>query len=143
MRQAAAFAVVFALAFASTACNGTETITTLVDRLMFQHAGGTLFTNPGTITMKEIHLEGVALKGKEVVIEGKVVEVSSHYTYIVIADDQARMLVVLTGIESAGPLLKAAVPHNVKVLGVIESGQKGLPYVMARSLNVVHDPGKA
>jgi hypothetical protein len=124
-------------------CVKQEVVVAAVDRLLFQKVGVTVFGNPGLLTMKEIHLDGVGLRGKEVVIEGKVVEVSEHFTYMVITDDQARMLVVLTGIASAGPTLRQSTPRSVRVLGVIESGQKGLPYVMARSLNVVQNPGKA
>ena len=76
-------------------------------------------------------------------ISGDVVEVSEHFTYMVIRDEQARMLVVLTGLESAGPTLRRMNPKSVRILGVVESGQKGLPYVIARSLNVVDSPNKA
>lgn len=124
-------------------CIKQEVVVAAADRLLFQHLGVTIFGNPGQLTMKEIHLDGAALRGKEVIIEGKVTEVSENFTYMVIADDQARMLVVLTGIESAGPSLRRDTPRGIRVLGVVESGQKGLPYVMARSLNVVQNPGKA
>lgn len=124
-------------------CVKQEIVVAAIDRLLFQRVGITVFGNPALLTMKEIHLDGVGLRGKEVVIEGKVVEVSEHFTYMVITDDQARMLVVLTGIASAAPTLRQSTPRSVRVLGVIESGQKGLPYVMARSLNVVQNPGKA
>lgn len=122
------------------ACIDREVFIAFSDRFLFQHFGTTVFVNPSQLTMKEIHLDSASLRGKQVVISGKVVEVSDHFTYMVIGDDQARMLVVLTGLDSAGPTLRRAMPKSVRVLGVVENGQKGLPYLMARSVNVIENP---
>jgi len=107
----------------------------LLDTLAFRLLGGTLFAHPDLLTMKEIHLDTGALKGKQVIVEGSVDEVSEHGTYLVLTDTSARLLVVLTDLEQGGSMVRGG-NKQLRVLGTIESGKKGLPYVMARSLNV-------
>lgn len=124
-------------------CLRQDTFISNADRILFQHFGTTIFVNPSQLSMKEIHLDSAILRGKEVIISGDVIEVSEHFTYMVIGDEQARMLVVLTGLESAGPALRRNKPKTVKVLGVVENGQKGMPHVVARSLNLLDSPNKA
>jgi hypothetical protein len=123
-----------------TGCMKASELPQLVDRVAFEHGGGTLFANPDLLTMKEIHLDNGTLAGREIILEGQVAEVSEHRTYLVLTDDSARMLVVLTELDSAfASALKDKPPGHLRVLGRIENGKKGLPYIMARAINVVAD----
>lgn len=124
----------------ATGCWRQESVPHLVDHLSFHFIGGTLFTNPDLLTMKEIHLDNGTLTGREIIVEGRVAEVSPHGTYLVLVDDTARMMVVLTDMESGAPFLKEEKPKTLRVLGTVESGKKGLPQIRAHSLNLMKDP---
>jgi len=125
-------------------CSRFERAATWVDQLAFAHLGGTLFTDPSRLSLKEIHLGDGTFTGREVIIEGRVAEVSQHGTYFVLTDDSARMLVVLTDLAGAAPVWATDTkPRAVRVLGTLESGQKGLPYVKAQAIDVVKDPASA
>lgn len=116
-------------------CFKTEEMPGRVDRWSFHRFGGTLFGNPDLLTLKEIHLDTGTLTGREVIVEGHVAEVSKHGTYLVLKDTTARLLVVLTDMEAASALLSDEKPKALRVLGTVESGKKGLPYLKARSVN--------
>lgn len=131
-----AFIVPMALA---SGCVKTEEIPTTLDRLAFQYIGGTLFTNPETMTLKEIHLDSGSLGGREIIIEGRVAEVSPHSTYVVLTDDTARMLVVLTDITTDAVGAHNGHPTALRVLGTIEAGKKGLPFVRAISVSAAKE----
>lgn len=124
-------------------CLQKEVIIHKVDTLLFEEIGSTIFINPLQPTMKEVHLDLAALRGKEVILEGKISDVSEHLTYMVMSDDNARMLVVLNKLEGRRIDLRSNQTLQVRVLGTIENGQKGLPYIMARSLNISPTAGKA
>ncbi len=129
-----------AVMLVTTGCLRQESAPQLVDHVSFHFIGGTLFTNPDLLTMKEIHLDNGTLTGREIIVEGRVAEVSPHGTYLVLVDDTARMLVVLTDMESGGPFLKSEKPKSLRVLGTVESGKKGLPQIRAHSLNLMKEP---
>jgi hypothetical protein len=131
------------LAVVLTGCWQRESLPHLVDHISFRWIGGTLFTNPDLLTMKEIHLDNGTLSGREIIIEGKVAEVSPHGTYLVLIDDTARMLVVLTDMQGAQTYLNAEKPKALRVLGTVESGKKGLPQIRAHSLNATDEPPAA
>jgi hypothetical protein len=136
MRRAVSTLGCLALALAVSGCWKKDELPRVVDQMAFQHAGGTLFTNPDTLTLKEIHLDNGKLTGREVIVEGRLAEVGNHRTYLVLTDDAARMLVVLTGLDAdVEPLLKGKDDHW-RVLGTVESGKKGLPYIMARAVSL-------
>lgn len=131
-------ALVLAL-FSLSGCYNPAQLPGLVDRWSFLRMGGTLFGHPEALTLKEIHLDTGTLTGREVIVEGEVTAVSEHGTYLVLKDDMARMLVVLTDMEAAAPLLTEAKPKILKVMGTVETGVKGLPYIRARSLNLTDE----
>jgi hypothetical protein len=118
-------------------CMKTDEMATALDRWAFEIMGGTFFGSPDTLSMKEIHLGGSNVVGREIIVEGKVADVSPNGTFVVLADESARLLVVLTDLAYAGPVLKREAPKTLRILGVVESGKKGLPLLRARSLNAV------
>lgn len=137
MRRLVRFALGAVAAASLTACVKLEDAQGFVDRAMFRQIGGTMFSTPDLISMKEIHLETVATKGKELILEGQVADVGQHGTYMVLRDENARMLVVLTDIVDAADIVKRDAHQTMKVWGTLETGKKGLPYLMAKSLTVV------
>lgn len=123
--------------FLIAGCHGEKSVTQIVDDAAFSWTGGTVFSDPGQLTMKELHFDEGKLLGREVIIEGEIVSTGKYYTYLVLSDDSGRMLVVLTHLEQAEDLLKTNDPKTIKVLGTVERGKKGLPYILARSINAV------
>ena len=136
MRRVKTVLCALVLLWGLSGCFKSEELPAWVDHWSFVRVGGTLFGNPESLTLKEIHLDTGTLTGRVVVIEGYVAEKSDHGTFLVLKDDMARMLVVLTDVESAAPFLLKAKPKILRVLGTVEVGTKGLPYIKARSLNV-------
>ena len=130
MRSVLAFSIMLSL----QGCYDKLTLTEFVDKKSFEITGATIFSQPGQITTKEIHFDSGNLLGREVVIEGNIVKTGKFYTHLVLTDESGRMLVVLTKIEDAEDVLKVSNPEKIKVLGTIERGKKGLPYVLAKSL---------
>lgn len=134
MRLVAWFGIVFAL----VGCNKARDLSNMFDMVSFRFTGGTLFSNPNQKTMKEIHLDKGVLLGKDVVVEGHVAEVGRFLTYAVLSDDTARLLVLLTDLDSVEFLTGT---HNarqkLKILGSVENGKKGLPFIQARAITVV------
>jgi hypothetical protein len=109
----------------------------IVDEWLFRETGGTLFSNPERLTLKEIHLDNGTLVGRQVVVEGVVQEVNPVGTFLVISDQSARLLVVLTDLENAiGRLPKKQ--ELLHVFGSIESGKKGLPFLKAVAVRSVN-----
>ena len=106
-----------------------------IDKKMFEKFGGTMFGSPNKITMKEIHLDNGTLLGQKVIVEGEIIMIGEHSTFMVATDESARMLVVLTNLTSAEVWLSQEKPLMVSILGVVERGKRGLPYIMAQSLS--------
>jgi hypothetical protein len=108
-----------------------------MDRRVFERWGVTFFTQPEVISMKEIHLESTTLIGREVLVEGVVDHVGKYATHLVVSDGLARLLVVVTGVNTDA-LLRAGVDgQNLKIWGFVENGRKGLPYLQALAIRRV------
>lgn len=139
MRSCAALSglFAFALALSSSGCMKLEEAEAMVDRRLFKQVGGTLFSTPDLFSMKEIHLDASRTKGKELILEGAVAESSEHGTYLVLKDDAARLLVVLTDIAGTTTTLAKIGAQKVKVWGTLETGKKGLPFLKAKALTLV------
>lgn len=110
------------------------------DRLMFQWFGGTVIGSPQQLSMKAVHLDQGGLVGRDLVIEGRVLEYGKNETFMVVADESARMLVVLTNLPPSEKPFKDLIPRNVRVFGTVERGKRGLPYVLARSFSATPSP---
>ncbi len=124
----------------TTSCIGDESLVNSLDRAVFSRSGKFLFSSYAPITLKEIHLGLEELRGKKVLIEGKVVESGKHHTFFIMEDDSARMLVVLTRFPNILPDLGTRQGKNVKVLGIVGNGKKGLPVVMASAIRTSPEP---
>lgn len=122
------------LFFPLFACQPLSELATASDDYTFTRFGKTLFKRYGFVTMKEIHLDKTMLLGHKVVVEGEVLELGRYKTYMVVSDNTARMLVVLSGVPSSMGLDEKIVGKRIKILGHIEDGKKGLPFVQASAL---------
>lgn len=117
-------------------CFRAEELPGRIDRWSFHRFGGTLVGSPDLLTLKEIHLDTGTLTGKEVIVQGEVGEVGKHGTYLVLKDSSARLLVVLTDLDATSALLvPGGSTTTLRILGVIESGKKGMPFLRARSFS--------
>ena len=126
-----------ALLVSLVSCKSGESTGQFCDRLLFQHFGVTVFHKPTLVPMKEVHLESGRLSGKELLVKGVILEMGKNGTYFVISDQTARLLVVLTELEDAGVALKNQRPRMVQIIGTVQSGKKGLPYLKASSMNIL------
>ena len=122
------------IALLCSSCSGGG-ITGFVDELSFGKWGTTVFTDPQQVSLKEIHLDTGNLLGRMIVVEGNLIEIGKHHTHMVVSDTTARMLVVLTQMRSAEKKLGANPPKVLRILGVVERGKKGLPYISAIAIN--------
>jgi len=108
-----------------------------LDKLAFRHIGGTLFSTPTETSLKAIHLDNGSLLGQEVITKGSIAKIGAHTTHLIISDHNARMLILLTDLTNAHLLLKEKKPKVLKVLGTVERGKRGLPFIQASALNTV------
>lgn len=127
------------LVFFSLGCNEVDSLKRYVDYASFKVIGGTLFSDPNQVTTKEIHFDSGRLLGREVIVEGQVLSYGKFDTYLVLSDESGRMLVVLTHIVGVDSDVEDTIKRQqnrsvLRVLGSVERGKKGLPYLLARSV---------
>ncbi len=127
--------VLFLMASFLTACSDGGSILRSIDSWVFGKYGSTLFERPEEVTqIRGVHLGLDNLGQNSIVIQGLVEEASPNGTYVVISDQSGRLLVVLSqlALEEQGAIgLKN---KTLRVLGTLESGKKGLPYLKARAM---------
>lgn len=113
----------------------TQSLLGTLDSFVFKTAGVTLLSNPSSVSIKELRLSGNKADS-EVVVEGKIEERSENSTYFVISDDSARMLVVTTELAPKMAEIAFKSPANsvVRVIGKVEIGKKGLPFLKASAI---------
>jgi len=133
------------LAMTLCGCRGSGSISRDFDEWLFESIGGTVFTTPGRVSHKEILLGAGSLIGRDVIIEGTIVDQSRHSTHLTLSDDSARILVVLTDLAARQPHWDKDLPPGpslskpIRILGTVQTGRKGLPYVSARSFRFAND----
>ena len=127
--------ILFLLSLSLLSCSKIAELPQSLDYMSFEKIGGTFFSDPEEVTLKEIHLDKGSLLGQEVILRGEIVSVGSYHTHLVLADTSARMLVVLTEIDFLDKFNEESLDgRTVKVLGKIDYGKKGLPYILAKSI---------
>lgn len=135
MRNISYFFII--ISFFLTGCQKLNPIRDSIDDVSFKWSGGTVFSNPQQLTTKELHFDTGNLLGRSVIIEGDIVLTGNYFTHVVLSDASGRMLIVLTQMEDAEDILKRKKPSRLKVLGTVERGKKGLPFILARSLSPI------
>jgi hypothetical protein len=126
--------VTFVLSLALTGC--TNSLQWL-DANTFGSFGTTILSDPQQVSLKEVHLDAGQLVGRTIVIEGSVVNVGKYHTHVVLADNSARMLVVLTKLHEVSDEFEHQPPKALRILGTVERGKKGLPYISAIAINKI------
>lgn len=129
-----------ALSLMATGCEPAK-LKESIDRQWFEYLGETLFEDTHHITTKELHLDSGAMLGRQIIFEGEVVSKGQYDTYVLMRDSSGRMLVVLTQVIEAEKTLAEPVPKRLKVLGTVERGKKGLPYILAQAMSPIPEEG--
>ena len=115
-------------------CKKMEVVKSELDELSFSWTGGTIFGEPFKVTTKQLHFDTGDLFGREVILEGDIVERGESSTFLTLSDQDGRMLVVLTEVDDAYKFMSETKSSHVKVLGRLERGKKGLPYLLAKAI---------
>lgn len=123
-------------------CYGKRPISSLMDQYWFNLTGSTFLSETPELPLKAIQFDNGSLIGREIIIEGSIVKVGQFLSHMVLADNTGRMLVVLTDIVEAGKLIGPSENGSMRILGTVERGKKGLPFVQAKSLKKVTPDSK-
>jgi hypothetical protein len=122
------------LALSNVSCQKIQGLKDDIDVTSFAWTGGTVFGEPFQVTTKQLHFDTGDLFGKDVILEGDILERGESSTHLVMADPDGRILVVLTAVDDSYRLLGEQAINRVKILGRLERGKKGLPYLLAKSV---------
>jgi hypothetical protein len=122
------------LALSSISCQKVQGLKDSIDETSFSWTGGTVFGEPFQVTTKQLHFDTGDLFGKDVILEGDIMERDTVSTHLVMADQDGRILVVLTGVDDSYRILGQESVNRVKILGRLERGKKGLPYLLAKAV---------
>ncbi len=120
--------------FILSGCSGWVPLSSRLDAVFFGLVGGTVFSDPYKVTTKQLHFDTGELFGKDVIFEGFVTEKGELSTYVVVRDEDGRMLVVLSQVDDAYKTLDRGDVNYIRVLGRLERGKKGLPYILAKAI---------
>ena len=106
-----------------------------LNSMIFKSFGFSIGNNASSLSIKELRLSGNIIES-EVEVEGQVEEVSSNKTYFVISDQSARLLVVTTDLlpKVRDVVFQKGKGSKVKVIGKVEIGKKGLPFLKASAV---------
>ena len=124
------------LSIASISCEQPRGLAGEIDNAYFRLTGKTLVEEPVQLSTKELHLDTGTLIGRKVILAGDVIFVGEFATYAVVSDDSGRMLVKLTGIKNAESTMAKLKSKKLRVLGTLERGKKGLPYLVAEAIAI-------
>lgn len=124
----------FTLSLALAGCGGPSAWESSFDSFSFTVSGGTLFSEPFKVTTKQLHFDTGELFGKDIILEGDVQYIGEASTHLLMSDPDGRMLVVTTGMAESYKQFDSEDIRHIKVLGTLERGKKGLPYLMAKAI---------
>lgn len=100
---------------------------------IFEWVGVRLFESGEQFALKDVHLDGAGLLNRDVFVTGKVEVVGAFGTFIVISEDQIRMLIDLSHLGGLNtPVVKG---DTMKVIGKVQSGEKGHFYLVANAVS--------
>jgi hypothetical protein len=124
-------------ALCPAACQSANDFSSGFDTWSFSYTGGTLFTSPFQVTTKQLHFDTGELFGKDVILEGSVEYFGASFTHLLLADEEGKMLVVTTHLTDTYKEFDDIKSARIRVLGRLERGKKGLPYLMARAVDTM------
>lgn len=134
---------IFLISFLLLGCQQSQAFLESADVWLFRLLGRSVLSNINLVKIKDMHLNNSALLGKTVIVGGVLQEVGEHSTYLVLADNSARLLVKLNDLpqffQSSSPATEAGHPDlsvgtSLRVFGVVNISRKGHPYVLAQAL---------
>ena len=108
-----------------------------LDISLVRLTGSTFFDDARVTSLKEVHLGQNEPDGKRVVVKGSLYSMGRFFTHMVVKDSGSKVLVVLTDIADSEIFSNLESGQKVKILGSVENGKKGYPYILAKSVNVV------
>ena len=127
---------ILVIAFFVSSCGSRwRTVAEMMDTFIFELLGGTLLSEPPEVSVKAIHLEPGQVEGRLIVTEGVVVERGMSDTYLVIFDDNTRLLVNTSKILEERMNRFGISQKRIKILGTVDRGRKGLPMLTALSMS--------
>ncbi|MES2746386.1 MAG: hypothetical protein V4655_13225 [Bdellovibrionota bacterium] len=129
--------LILVAALALSACQSASDLGTNLDTWSFSRTGGTVFTSPFQVTTKQLHFDTGELFGKDIVLEGDVEYFGAAFTHLLLADKEGKMLVVTTNLTDSYKEFGETKAARIRVLGRLERGKKGLPYLMARAVDTI------
>ncbi len=122
-------------------CQSIDEVSRGLDAWSFSHTGGTVFSSPFQVTTKQLHFDTGELFGKDIILEGDVDYFGESFTHLLVSDKEGKMLVVMTDLTDSYQEFQKVKSAKVRVLGRLERGKKGLPYLMARSVDTLETKG--
>ncbi|MBC7533622.1 MAG: hypothetical protein H7318_18805 [Oligoflexus sp.] len=128
--------------FILSSCHSVQSLGTGLDTWSFAQTGGTIFGSPFQVTTKQLHFDTGELFGKDIVLEGNVEYFGVAFTHLLLADKEGKVLVVTTELPES--YKEFGKDHNprIRILGRLERGKKGLPYLLARAVDTVDHSAK-
>lgn len=119
-----------------SSCTGSSSERGLLSNIsirIFEWVGVRLFDTDEQFALKDVHLDGAGLLNRDVFVTGKVEVVGAFGTFIVISEDQIRMLIDLSHLGGLNtPVVKG---DTMKVIGKVQSGEKGHFYLVANAVS--------
>lgn len=97
---------------------------------------------PDEKSTKEIHLEGVNLINRLTLVSGNISELGDHGTYIVLADDQGKIVVDLSTFYRQPHIPRMEKGQRIRILGRVQTGKQGLFYLSALTLSPTSQSAK-
>ena len=120
--------------FLLSACKLDRSGNDWIDRLSFEISGTTIVSKARQVSLKEVLLDSGLLAGRSVIVEGQVEEWNPLGTYLILNDESARVLVVLTKLGRPEEATFSEPLGRMKILGLVQSGKRGLPFIQATVL---------
>ena len=102
------------------------------DALISHFSGSYAFSHTEEYKLKDIHLDGVGLLNKAVLVKGQIANVGDMGTYIIIEDGQIRMLVDTSKVQSVWENKKISVGNTLTIVGIVQSSEKGHVFLTAK-----------
>lgn len=130
-------AATIGLSFFLSSCGKMSRWEDSFDSFSFTMSGGTLFSDPFKVTTKQLHFDTGELFGKDIILEGDVQYIGDASTHLLLSDPDGRMLIVTTAMTDSYKQFEAEDIRHIKVLGTLERGKKGLPYLMAKAIRAI------
>lgn len=109
---------------------------TRVNLSLFEYFGSVFLLDVKEVTAKDIHLAAGTLDVGLLILRGEIVSVDKFYTSLVVSDKTGRILAILTDIDDIDEKLSKKATGPISLLGQLDQGKKGLPFLKVKSIYV-------